>query len=120
MKMTINASMMKETFERWDRDYYSYWGCEALINFYDEIDENMEFDVIGICCDCSEYGKNVTLSFNDLINDYGYKYPIEEWKEDTETEEADIEEYIEALIEVLEDYTTVLHVANGNYIVFSF
>jgi hypothetical protein len=124
MKMTINAAMMKDMFVNWNRDYYSYSGCEALIDFYDEIDENMEFDVIGICCECSEYGDDVTLSFNDLISDYGYKYPFEEWKENTDidgmTEEEQKEEYIEALIETLEDYTSVLYVSNGNYIVFTF
>lgn len=124
MKITIDARMMKETFERWDRDYYSYSGCEALLEYYDELDENMEFDVIGICCDCSEYGKNVTLSFNDLISDYGYKYTFDEWLEtadiDGMTEEEQKEEYIEALVEVLNDYTLVLPVSNGNYIVFAF
>ena len=122
MKMTVDASMMQEMFKSWDRNYYTYEGCEALLEFYDEIDENMEFDPIAICCDCTEYGENAACSFDNLISDYGYKYSVEEYKEDNDIEENDFDEsdYIAVLVEVLEDETTVLHVENGNYIVFAF
>ena len=107
MKMTMTAAMMKEIFVNYDRDYYTVSGLEALLNFYDEIDENMEFDPIAICCDCSEFGEHCTLSFDDMINDYGYIMDCENFT-------------AEELAEALEDHTTVLHVENGNYIVFSF
>ena len=58
---------------KWDRDYYSVNGLDALLEYYDEIDENMEFDPIAICCDCTEYGEHgAARSFSDMINDYGY------------------------------------------------
>ena len=122
MKITVDVYDMKERFEALDRDYYTYDGLEALLDYYDEIDENMEFDAIAICCDCTEYGEGAACSLEDLKNDYGYKYPVEEWLEDNalEENEFDIDLYIDSLTERLEDETTVLHVSNGNYIVFAF
>ena len=122
MKITVDVYDMKERFVAMDRDYYTFEGLESLLDYYDEIDENMELDVIAICCDCTEYGEGAVCSFDDLINEYGYKYPVEEWLEDNalEKNKFDKDLYIDSLIECLEDETTVLHVANGNYIVFAF
>lgn len=123
MKMTVDAGMMKEMFVSCNRDYYSYSGLETLLDYYDEIDESMEFDPIAICCDCSEFGDNhCELSFDDLINDYGYLYPVAEWLDDNALSENEFDDdlYIDSLIDRLEDETTVLRVPNGNVIVFVF
>lgn len=122
MKITVDVYDMKERFVAMDRDYYTFEGLESLLDYYNEIDENMELDCIAICCDCTEYGERAACSFSNLINEYSYKYPVEEYKEDNDIKENDFEEsdYIAALVEVLEDETTVLHVENGNYIVFAF
>lgn len=122
MKITVDVNDMKERFEALDRDYYTYEGLETLLDYYDEIDENMEFDAIAICCDCTEYGDGAACSLEDLKDEYGYKYPVEEWLEDEGLEENEFnnDEYMMALVERLEDETTVLHVSNGNYIVFAF
>lgn len=122
MKITVDVYDMKERFEAMNRDYYTYEGLESLLSYYDEIDENKEFDVIAICCDCTEYGNGAACSFSDLINEYGYKYPVDEYREDNDIDENSFDEsdYIAALVEVLENHTTVLQVANGNYIVFEF
>lgn len=123
MKITVDAGMMKEMFANYTRDY-SFSGLEALLDYYDEIDPEMEFDLIAICCDCTEYGENATCSFNDLISDYGYKYPVEEWLEEwteNEFEESEFDnDYIDSLVERLKDETIVLRVSNGKYIVFDF
>lgn len=76
MKKTLTAYDLKEAFVEANRDYYSFDGLEALLDYYDEIDENMELDVIAICCDCTEYGDDIICTFQDLVNDYGYLYPI--------------------------------------------
>lgn len=122
MKRTVDIYDMKEEFKALDQDYYTYDGLEALLDYYDEIDENMEFDPIAICCDCTEYGENAACSFDCLISDYGYKYPVEEYKENNDIEENEFneDEYLTALVERLEDETTVLYASNGNYIVFAF
>ena len=117
MKITVDAEMAKRLFEKYDRDYYSIEGIETIIDYYDEIDENMNFDVIAICCDCTEYGEDCALSFSDLISDYE-RLVIGEYAEDWYKMKDD--EMVHAIIYELEHYTTVLHVSNGNYIVFEF
>ena len=112
MKMTIDANIMLDMFKGWNRDYYTYEACEAVIEFYDEIDENIEFDVIGICCDWSEYGETPCLTWKDFISDYGYILSIEEWEEEHE-QKYDEELYINSLIELLEDRTMVLRLSNS-------
>ena len=125
MKLTLTALNLKETFVNWDRDYYSVEGLEAILNYYDEIDENMELDVIGICGDCTEYGDGAAMSWESFYNDYGDYYSIQEYCEDNDIEresddDIDREEYAEQLANTLADYTTVLRADNGNYIVFEF
>ena len=122
MKITVDAYDMKERFVALDRDYYTRDGLNELLEFYNEIDENKEFDPIEICCACTEYGEGAACSYDDLINDYGYKYPTEEYLEDNglEEDEFDKDSYVKSLVEHLEEETIILHVPNGNYIVFEF
>lgn len=119
MIKTIDVYDMKDEFIKANRDYYSISGLKELLDFFNEIDENMELDCIDICCDCTEYGEGATCSFSDLIDDYGYLYPVEEYKElnDNYFDEMD---YIIELIAELGKCTTVLQASNGNYIVFAF
>ena len=117
MKITVNAEAAKRLFEQCDRDYYSIEGIETIIDCYDEIDENMEFDAIAICCDCSEYGEDCGLSFSDMIADYEAMV-IDDYADSWY--DMDEEEKVCAIVDELEWRTTVLHVSNGNYIVFKF
>lgn len=117
MKKTLNVYDMKEAFEAAGRDYYTCEGLKALLDLYDE---NTELDVIAICCACTEYGDGAACSLSDLINDYSYKYTAEEWMQETGADEYDETEYLKALTDKLENYTVVLPVRNGNYIVFEF
>lgn len=113
MKITVTTGLAKEWFVNHNRgDYFSWDGLETLLNYYDDIDENIEFDVIAICCDCTEFGKNVDLTMDDFINDYSYLKPRDNSKSK--------EQYTQDLIECLEEKTTVLHVSNGNIIVFNY
>ena len=112
MKMTIDANIMLDMFKNWNRDYYTYEACEALIEFYDEMDENIEFDVIGICCEWSEYGDTPCLTWKDFIDDYGYLLSVEDW-ENENNQEYDEELYINSLIDILNDKTIVLRLSNS-------
>ena len=107
MKMIVDACMMKEMFKNCNRDYYTYEGCETLLEFYDEIDENIEFNVIAICCDWNEYGETPCLKWKDFISDYGYLL------EDEEIAEMIDDEKINTIIEKLEDKTTVIKLSNS-------
>lgn len=108
MKMTIDAGIMQDMFKSWDRDYYTCEACEALIEWYDDIDPDTEFDVIGVCCDWSEYGNTPCLTWKDFLSDYGYL--LEETDID---DDASDEEKREALIDILEEETAVLRLSDS-------
>lgn len=132
MKKTINIYDMMETFELMDRRYYTYDGLAAILKYCDEIDENMEFDPIAICCDCTEYGLDAVHEIEDLRRDYKWLYSLVDYAEDAEDIEEGLKEkilndpcdylddYTEKLLEKLEERTTVLYVPGGNVIIFTF
>ena len=107
---------MQEEFTAYGREgYFSDEGLEAIDNYYidcysggGEIGTEKEFDVISICCDWSEYGNNVVLSFQDFISDFSYLL------DDEEDNEEDDEELIDAIFQHLEDKTYVERLENGN------
>ena len=113
MKMTVDANMMKETFENWDRDYYTIEALEAIDEFYNEIDENIEFDVIGICCEWNEYGETPCLKWSDFVSDYSWLLDRKTWMDENALEEYDEDLYVDALIEALEERTTVTRLSNS-------
>ena len=121
-KTNFNGNDLRNKFADYERDYYSIDGYEALLNFYDEIDENMELDVIEICGECTEYSDYATCDIDDMIGDYGYIYTKEEYLSDNDItyEDFDQEDYISELISRIEYKTTVLKLKNGGYIIFSF
>ena len=104
--MTIDANMMKEMFKSRNRDYYTYEACEALEEWYDEVDPDFEFNVIAICCEWNEYGDTPCLTWKNFINDYEYLL------EDIEKQLTD-EEKIDLIIETLEDRTSVIKLSNS-------
>ena len=121
-KTNFNGNDLRNKFADYERDYYSIDGYEALLNFYDEIDENMELDVIEICGECTEYSDYATCVIDDMIGDYGYIYTKEEYLSDNDItpEEFNQEDYISELINRIEYRTTVLKLKKGGYIIFSF
>lgn len=94
MKQTINLSQFRDAFNRMDRgSQFSYDALELIYNYLEELDENMELDVIAICCDLSE------SDYGDVFN----TYPIE-CDSETPTEE----EVKDAVMEYLYDNTSVI------------
>ena len=60
MKSTVNIYDFRRGFEDSDRkDQFSYEGQEALFDyleqFEDDTGQEVEFDVIGLCCEYTEY-----------------------------------------------------------------
>ena len=128
MKMTVWTGLAMEMLGAHDRaNYFSWDGIEMLLDWYDENDENAEFDIVGICCEWTEYGNNVTLGFDSLIHDYDSYLPLQEWLDNRdytlneyERDEDLQEEYLQDLINELDEQTTVLRVPNGNIILGEF
>lgn len=82
MKQTINLYQFRDAFQRMDRaDAFSYEGLEVLFNGLEEFEEDtnqeMELDVIALCCDFSEmteeeikqsYNVNLEESSKDMYD----------------------------------------------------
>ena len=65
MKTNVTLSDFRAAFIKKDRDSFSYEGYEALYNFLNDNDEDMELDVIAIDCEFCEYA-----NFEALQADY--------------------------------------------------
>lgn len=121
MKQTISQYDFMDAFQRMDRDYYSYEGYQALYDWYEELDPDMELDVVAICCDWTEYTPE------ELENDYSYILSYDGWKRDNidpdepndYTDEELKAEYISELVKELERSTTVIELYN-TYLVLAF
>ena len=84
MKDTLDQWKFVSEFQKIILNQFSREALFVLFDFFEEIDPNMEFDPIGICCDFQEFD-----NFNDFKSD---------WGSDIET------------IEELEEHTTVLRI----------
>jgi len=91
MKTTVTFNNFRNAFAFANRsNNFSYAGLEALFNYLEEIEqetgEEMELDVIAICCDYSE----------DTLGDIVENYSIDVSEADDASDEADIvEEYLQ-------------------------
>jgi len=95
MKQTINKSQFRDAFSRMDRGgQFSYEALGALFDYLESYEEDageeMELDVIAICCDWTEY--------DDL--------------EELQADYSDIE-----TMEDIEDNTQVIQCDNGHIII---
>ena len=128
MKITVWTGLAMDMLVAHDRaNYFSCDGMEMLLDWYDENDENAEFDIVGICCEWTEYGDGVTLGFDSLISDYENYLPLQEWldekdytSDEYENDEDLQDEYLQDLINELDEQTAVLRVPNGNIILGEF
>lgn len=70
MKRTINsASEFADQFQAYGRgDDFSYEALEALYEWYEELDPDMELDVIAICCDWCEYD-SIAEAYHEFFSD---------------------------------------------------
>jgi len=96
---SVSFSDFLQEFERYGREnHFSYEGKKALFEYLDELSEDIgepiELDVIGICCDFTEYE-----NLEEFNNNYGF----------------DIES-----LEELEYYTTVIQIDDDRFIIQDF
>ena len=95
---TFDANDLKEEFKNWNRDYYSYEACEAIIELFEECDcgNNTELDIIALCCDFNEE------VWEDIKENYSNHDDIAEC------------ETIEELLNALNDYTWAVQTVDNN------
>ena len=75
MKQTINFYTFQKAFQDLRPNSFSYEGLRALFEYIEEIEdthnEEMEFDVIALCCDFTEYesAEEYARDYNDDLED---------------------------------------------------
>jgi|TARA_R110000851_G_scaffold318503_1_gene482394 hypothetical protein len=74
MKQSINMYDFERAFKNFERmNNFSYDGLKALFEYLEDYEEDtgeeIELDVIALCCDYAEYD-----SLNEYNDDYGTKY----------------------------------------------
>ena len=80
MKQTVNEYQFKEAFQKCRPNNFSYEGLTALFDYLEQYEEEteteLELDVIGLCCEFSEY-KDLK-EFQSEYDDYETIEEIEE------------------------------------------
>lgn len=96
MKQTINQSEFIDAFKGWDtyKDNFSYNGLVALYEYLEQYEEEtgeeVELDVVALCCDYAEYDSAI-----EAAEEYGFNSRLEEGEEPTEEEEARALEWLQ-------------------------
>ena len=97
MKQSINFSRFCDAFQI-RKENFSYEGKEALFNYLEQYEEDtgeeIELDVIALCCDYTEYD-----CLEDFQADYGKEYEN---------------------LEAIENVTQVIRIADGKFIIQQF
>lgn len=92
MKTTVTEYTFRRAFEEIRPDNFSYAGLGALFDYIEDIErdlgEELELDVIAICCDFSEYA-----SLAEFQADYGAEYEsIDDIRDNTTVIDIDLDE----------------------------
>jgi hypothetical protein len=116
MKQTINFSAFCDAFRQMDRqDSFTYEGKKAIfewIEFYEEdTGEEIELDVIAICCDFNE------LTTDEVIANYPGIDTDDKYTGEPITDSDDMDKVVE---EYLNDNTTLIANNNGTFVFTSF
>jgi hypothetical protein len=90
LKNTITtAYKLRNEFQSYDRDYYTFEAYEAIIEYFNMFDEDVELDVIAICCDFNEstteeirsnYNIDEDIEVLDYLNNNTYAIETEDNK----------------------------------------
>tara|TARA_Y100001963_G_scaffold34694_1_gene48335 strand:+ start:10656 stop:10967 length:312 start_codon:yes stop_codon:yes gene_type:complete len=87
MKETVTVYRFRDAFRQSDtyKNNFSYEGLHALFEHFEELEddigEEMELDVVAICCDYAEYDN--LKEFNDDYGSEGKTYDFDEIQEHT-------------------------------------
>ena len=106
MKENISFCDFQDRFRDLDRDNnFTYEGKKALFEYLEEYEDNtdteVELDVIALCCEYTEYE-----DIKEFLNEYSNTIKTE--RKDFEEDEE--EEYKEAVMEELQNHTTVIRI----------
>jgi hypothetical protein len=109
MKQTVNSSIFHDAFINLRPDNFSYEAREMLFEYFESIegsgDEEIELDVIAICCDYSE----------DTLEGVISNYSIDLDGLDSEEDEAEV---LGQVTDYLENHTSLIGVTSDNTFVY--
>ena len=111
MHITVDFSMFADAFRRMGReDQFSREALEALFEYIENYEEDtgirVELDVIGLCCEFTEYSTAV-----EAASDYGFTTELE--ADDYEDAESYEDAKEEEALEWLQDRTEVVIFDSG-------
>ena len=94
MKQSVSIYDFERAFKRYERENFSYDGLKALFEYLEEFEdgtgEEVELDVIALCCEYAEYD-----SLKEYNDDYGTEYDeIDLIQDDTTLIKIDDERFI--------------------------
>jgi len=97
MKTSVNLSQFRDSFRTYGRnDNFSYQGLELLFDYLEQLEsdigEELELDVIALCCDYAE------SDFETIAQEYSIDF----------SECEDDDDKIQAVEEYLQEYTVIL------------
>jgi hypothetical protein len=99
---------MRDEFQQYDRaDQFSYQAYAALFEWYSDVYEDVEFDVIGICCDWCEYDSTAELAAD-------YDIALEDLVDPADIPDMNEDEIEEAYAEELNNRGVLLRVEGGS------
>ena len=112
MKRTLNVYEFRDAFRDMGRgNHFSYDGLGLLFDWFEEYEdstgEEMELDVIAICCDWAECDPD------EIMGDYDISLDALGLEDD-----ADEDEIADALVEYLNEQTMVAGKTDANTIVY--
>ena len=117
---TVNFSVFRSAFANMNRsDNFSDSGLVALFDYLENLSEdtceNIELDVIALCCEYSEESAdNIVNQYNIYIEPHSLDDDFEETLEEFE------ERQNEAVKDYLEKNTTVIMADNGKFLYANF
>ena len=105
MKMTINFGDFCDAFFKSERkDQFSYNGKKALFEYIESLEQDtgdeMELDVVGLCCDFTEY-ENALEAAKNYSGFFTSEQDLSEGEQERQA------------LEFLSDRTTIMHFENG-------
>jgi hypothetical protein len=111
MKQTVNEYDFHRAFEALRPDNFSYEGLGLLFEYFEQLEDDMgeeiELDVIAICCDWAE-GRA-----SEIVSDFGLNSIL-----DLDDLETDSEEYCTAVEDHVRDQTSVAGITGTGTIVY--
>jgi hypothetical protein len=118
MKTTIYKSDFIEAFQDVRPDQFSHAGLSALYDFFEDCGQEIELDVIAICCEFTEYAN--IQEFVAAHDDSYIHWDVEPEEADDESEAVDGEIDYEKTLDNIRDRTLVIDIDGESFIIQDF